>query len=100
VFFGSAVNNFGVMEVLDALVDLAPRRSRAPAHAMVNRQPVEKIVQPEDKPSPAWCSRCRPTWTPTHRDRIAFVRMASGKYTPGMKLKVQRTSKELRPTSW
>jgi len=34
-----------------------------------------------------------------HRDRIAFVRMASGKYTPGMKLKVQRTSKELRPTS-
>jgi peptide chain release factor 3 len=34
-----------------------------------------------------------------HRDRIAFVRMASGKYTPGMKLKVMRTSKELRPTS-
>ena len=34
-----------------------------------------------------------------HRDRIAFVRMASGKYTPGMKLKVQRTAKELRPTS-
>ena len=36
---------------------------------------------------------------PSHRDRIAFVRMASGKYTPGMKLKVQRTGKELRPTS-
>jgi peptide chain release factor 3 len=36
---------------------------------------------------------------PSHRDRIAFVRMASGKYTPGMKLKVQRTAKELRPTS-
>jgi len=34
-----------------------------------------------------------------HRDRIAFVRMASGRYTPGMKLKVQRTAKELRPTS-
>jgi peptide chain release factor 3 len=34
-----------------------------------------------------------------HRDRIAFVRMASGRYTPGMKLKVQRTGKELRPTS-
>jgi peptide chain release factor 3 len=34
-----------------------------------------------------------------HRDRIAFVRVASGKYTPGMKLKVQRTAKELRPTS-
>ena len=34
-----------------------------------------------------------------HRDRIAFVRVASGKYTPGMKLKVQRSAKELRPTS-
>ena len=34
-----------------------------------------------------------------HRDRIAFVRVASGKYTPGMKMKVQRTGKELRPTS-
>jgi len=34
-----------------------------------------------------------------HRDRIAFVRIASGKYTPGMKLKVMRTAKELRPTS-
>ena len=34
-----------------------------------------------------------------HRDRIAFVRVASGKFTPGMKLKVQRTAKELRPTS-
>ena len=36
---------------------------------------------------------------PSHRDRIAFVRVCSGKYTPGMKLKVQRSSKELRPTS-
>jgi peptide chain release factor 3 len=34
-----------------------------------------------------------------HRDRIAFVRVASGKYSPGMKLKVQRSAKELRPTS-
>jgi len=34
-----------------------------------------------------------------HRDRIAFVRVASGRYAPGMKLKVQRSSKELRPTS-
>ncbi|WP_267875017.1 EF-Tu/IF-2/RF-3 family GTPase, partial [Proteus terrae] len=36
---------------------------------------------------------------PSHRDRIAFVRVCSGKYTPGMKLKVQRSGKELRPTS-
>jgi peptide chain release factor 3 len=36
---------------------------------------------------------------PSHRDRIAFVRVASGKYLPGMKLRVQRSAKELRPTS-
>jgi peptide chain release factor 3 len=93
------VNNFGVMEVLDALVDLAPRRSRARAHAMVNRQPVEKVVQPEDKAFAGVVFKVQANMDANHRDRIAFVRMASGKYTPGMKLKVQRTSKELRPTS-
>jgi peptide chain release factor 3 len=98
VFFGSGVNNFGVMEVLDALVDLAPRPARAPARW--------------SSTSSRWNARCCPTTTlsgvvfkvqanmdANHRDRIAFVRVASGKYTPGMKLKVQRTGKELRPTS-
>ncbi len=37
---------------------------------------------------------------PTHRDRIAFVRVCSGKDTPGMRLKVQRTGKELRHRRW
>jgi peptide chain release factor 3 len=65
VFFGSGVNNFGVMEVLDALVDLAPAPQPRKSTLLVNRQPVEKVVEPDDRPSPAWCSRCRPTWTPT-----------------------------------
>jgi peptide chain release factor 3 len=96
VFFGSAVNNFGVQEVLDALVDLAPSprpRCRPKKTARTRRS------CPRWRTSRAWSSRCRPTWTPSHRDRIAFVRVCSGKYTPGMKLKVQRSGKELRPTS-
>jgi peptide chain release factor 3 len=99
VFFGSAVNNFGVMEVLDALVDLAPAPQPRTGHAIVNRQPVERIVEPDDPAFSGVVFKVQANMDPSHRDRIAFVRMASGKYTPGMKLKVQRTAKELRPTS-
>ena len=99
VFFGSAVNNFGVMEVLDALVDLAPAPQSRKSHAVVNRQPVERIVEPDDTAFSGVVFKVQANMDPSHRDRIAFVRMASGKYTPGMRLKVQRTAKELRPTS-
>ena len=99
VFFGSGVNNFGVMEVLDALVDLAPSPQSRTSTTLVNRQPVVKEVQPEDKDFAGVVFKVQANMDPSHRDRIAFVRMASGKYTPGMKLKVQRTAKELRPTS-
>ncbi|PIF75149.1 peptide chain release factor 3 (bRF-3) [Variovorax sp. 54] len=99
VFFGSGVNNFGVMEVLDALVDLAPQPQSRTSTTLVNRQPVVKEIQPEDKDFAGVVFKVQANMDANHRDRIAFVRMASGKYTPGMKLKVQRTSKELRPTS-
>lgn len=99
VFFGSGVNNFGVMEVLDALVDLAPSPQSRTSTTLVNRQPVVKEIQPEDKDFAGVVFKVQANMDANHRDRIAFVRMASGKYTPGMKLKVQRTSKELRPTS-
>ncbi len=99
VFFGSGVNNFGVMEVLDALVDLAPSpRSRTSSY-VVNKQPVIKEIQPEDDSFSGVVFKVQANMDANHRDRIAFVRMASGKYTPGMKLKVMRTAKELRPTS-
>ncbi|MDD0840985.1 peptide chain release factor 3 [Curvibacter sp. HBC61] len=99
VFFGSGVNNFGVMEVLDALVDLAPPPQSRKSTVLVNRQPVEKEIQPEDGAFSGVVFKVQANMDPSHRDRIAFVRMASGKYTPGMKLRVQRTGKELRPTS-
>jgi len=99
VFFGSGVNNFGVMEVLDALVDLAPSPKSRTSSTLVNRQPVVKVMQPEDTAFSGVVFKVQANMDANHRDRIAFVRMASGKYTPGMKLKVMRTSKELRPTS-
>jgi peptide chain release factor 3 len=99
VFFGSGVNNFGVMEVLDALIDLAPSPGPRTSSFIVNKQPVIKQVQPEDDAFSGVVFKVQANMDANHRDRIAFVRMASGKYTPGMKLKVMRTGKELRPTS-
>lgn len=99
VFFGSGVNNFGVMEVLDALVDLAPAPQPRISTCMVNRQSVTKEIAPAEAAFSGVVFKVQANMDPAHRDRIAFVRMCSGKYTPGMKLKVQRTNKEMRPTS-
>ena len=99
VFFGSGVNNFGVMEVLDAVIDMSPPPGSRKSSLLVNKQPVEKTIQPEDPGFSGVVFKVQANMDANHRDRIAFVRMASGKYTPGMKLKVQRTGKELRPTS-
>ena len=99
VFFGSGVNNFGVMEVLDAVVDMSPPPGPRISTLQVNKQPVVKTIQPEDEGFSGVVFKVQANMDANHRDRIAFVRVASGKYTPGMKLKVQRTGKELRPTS-
>ena len=107
VFFGSGVNNFGVMEVLDALVDLAPPPQprvstlapSGPASSSQGKPAVVMQVRPEDPNFSGVVFKVQANMDANHRDRIAFVRMASGRYTPGMKLKVQRTSRELRPTS-
>ncbi|MBH1963840.1 MAG: peptide chain release factor 3 [Comamonadaceae bacterium] len=99
VFFGSGVNNFGVMEVLDAVVDMSPSPGPRKSSLLVNKQSVEKVIQPEDEGFSGVVFKVQANMDANHRDRIAFVRVASGKYTPGMKMKVQRTAKELRPTS-
>ena len=91
VFFGSGVNNFGVMEVLDALVDLAPFPQSRKSSLLVNKQMVEKTIAPDDSGFSGVVFKVQANMDANHRDRIAFVRVASGKYTPGMKLKVQRT---------
>ena len=91
MFFGSAINNFGVREVLDALVDLAPPPGPKPA--------VQRVVQPTEPKFTGVVFKIQANMDPAHRDRIAFVRVASGHFTRGMRLKVTRSGKELRPNT-
>jgi len=91
VFFGSAINNFGVQEVLDALVDLAP--PPLPRHA------AEREVAPAEAKFSGVVFKIQANMDPAHRDRIAFIRVCSGKFTRGMRMKVTRTGKEVRSTS-
>ena len=91
MFFGSAINNFGVQEVLDALVDLAP----APG----DRTAMQRVVHPEERKFSGVVFKIQANMDPAHRDRIAFLRVASGEFTRGMRLKVVRSGKELRPNT-
>jgi len=91
MFFGSAINNFGVREVLDALVELAPPPAPRPA--------IQRQVQPEEDRFSGVVFKIQANMDPSHRDRIAFVRVASGHFERGMRLKVVRSGKELRPNS-
>ena len=91
MFFGSAINNFGVREVLDALVDLAP--PPGPKIAL------QREVQPTEPKFSGVVFKIQANMDPAHRDRIAFLRVASGHFERGMRLKVTRSGKELRPNS-
>ena len=91
MFFGSAINNFGVREVLDALVDLAPAPGGRPA--------MQREVKPEEGKFSGVVFKIQANMDPAHRDRIAFLRVASGHFERGMRLKVVRSGKELRPNT-
>ena len=91
MFFGSAVNNFGVREVLDALVDLAPPPG--------DRVAMQRTVHPDETKFSGVVFKIQANMDPAHRDRIAFVRVASGHFERGMRLKVVRSGKELRPNT-
>ena len=91
MFFGSAINNFGVREVLDALVDLAPPPGPKTA--------LQREVQPTEPKFSGVVFKIQANMDPAHRDRIAFLRVASGHFERGMRLKVTRSGKELRPNS-
>ncbi len=88
MFFGSAINNFGVREVLDALVDLAPHPGP--------RKALERQVQPTDPRFAGVVFKIQANMDPAHRDRIAFVRVCAGRFERGMKLTVGRTGRDVR----
>jgi peptide chain release factor 3 len=87
VFFGSAINNFGVRELLDAFVELSPAPRPRPA---VSRQ-----VTPEESDFSGFVFKIQANMDPAHRDRIAFLRICSGKFQRGMKVMHHRLGKEV-----
>jgi peptide chain release factor 3 len=91
VFFGSAINNFGVQEVLDALVELAPPPGPKPA--------LQRAVDPTEEKFTGVVFKIQANMDPAHRDRVAFVRVCSGRFERGMGLKLARTGKEVKTAS-
>jgi peptide chain release factor 3 len=87
VFFGSAINNFGVRELLDAFVQMAPPPGK--------RAALTREVSPYEKAFSGFAFKIQANMDPAHRDRIAFVRICSGKFSRGMKVVHHRLGKEV-----
>ena len=87
VFFGSAVNNFGVRELLGGLAKFAP------SPRLQNTE--GRDIAPDEKKVTAFVFKIQANMDPKHRDRIAFTRICSGKFRKGMKLKHVRSGKML-----
>ncbi|MCI1700421.1 peptide chain release factor 3 [Liquorilactobacillus nagelii] len=89
VFFGSALTNFGVKTFLDAYLKFAP----APAS---HQTEAKQLIEPSDHAFSGFIFKIQANMNPNHRDRIAFVRVCSGRFERGMDVILQRTGKKLR----
>jgi peptide chain release factor 3 len=87
VFFGSALNNFGVRELMDAFVEMAPSPRARPT--------LTREVSPCEESFSGFVFKIQANMDPAHRDRIAFLRICSGKFTRGMKVIHHRLGKEI-----
>ena len=87
VFFGSAINNFGIQEILNSLIDWAP--------APKPRDATVRMVEPDEPKFSGFIFKIQANMDPKHRDRVAFLRVVSGKYEKGMKLKHVRIGKDV-----
>ena len=88
VYFGSAINNFGVAELLADFVKYAP--------APQNRQTVTREVDATEEKFTGFAFKIQANMDPQHRDRVAFVRICSGSFSKGMKVRHVRLGKEVR----
>jgi peptide chain release factor 3 len=88
VFFGSGINNFGVQEILQALTDWAPPPQPRDGGA--------RVVTPAEPAFTGFVFKIQANMDPKHRDRIAFFRVCSGRYTPGMKVRHVRAGREMK----
>src|ERR1700716_3247213 len=91
VFFGSAYNNFGVRELLDALATWAPPPRPQPAEP--------RPIEPTEPKVAGFVFKVQANMDPNHRDRVAFLRLCSGKFRRGMKLTQMGTGKVLSVNS-
>ena len=92
VFFGSAINNFGVRELLDTFVDLAPGPRPRPA---LTADGETRLVRPDEAEFSGVVFKIQANMDKAHRDRIAFMRICSGCFTRGMKLRHHRAGKDV-----
>lgn len=88
VYFGTALGNFGVDHMLDGLVDWAPQPQP--------REAGETLVSAADDDLSGFVFKIQANMDPNHRDRVAFMRIVSGKYEKGMKMRHVRTGKDVR----
>jgi peptide chain release factor 3 len=88
VFFGSAISNFGVRELLDEFVEHAP-----PPRSHESEQ---RVVQADEKDLTGFIFKIQANMDPGHRDRIAFMRICSGEYYKGIRLKNVRSGKDMK----
>ncbi len=87
VFFGTALGNFGVDHILDGIVEWAPKPQA--------RETEVRDVQPEDEKFSGFVFKIQANMDPKHRDRVAFMRICSGRYEQGMKMHHVRLGKDV-----
>ncbi|GAB2880812.1 peptide chain release factor 3 [Microbulbifer echini] len=88
VFFGTALGNFGVREMLDGFVEWAPGPQ--------SRATQDREVAANEEKFSGFVFKIQANMDPKHRDRIAFMRVCSGTYTRGMKMKHVRLGKDIK----
>lgn len=88
VFFGSAINNFGIRELLNAFASYAP--SPQPRTTDI------RSILPEEENFSGFVFKIQANMDPAHRDRIAFLRVCSGRYTKGMKMRQVRIERDVQ----
>lgn len=89
IFFGSAMNNFGVERFLKRFIDYAPQ----PAPRISDQ---DEAIPPTDKNFSAFVFKIQANMDPAHRDRVAFLRVCSGKFTRNMAVQHSRLKKEIK----
>ena len=87
LFFGSAINNFGIRELLETFVKIAP--------APLSRPTTTRMVSPAEDAFSGFVFKVQANMDPAHRDRIAFMRICSGRFNRGMRVRHHRLGKDI-----